>query len=329
MKIVTIKQVAAECGCSAAVTSAVLSGRKGGAVRFSESTARRVREVAGRLGYRPNRQARNFVNKRHGVIDFICETVFSYDPYFLRGLLNAAQAGGGYSVHIEERLGAGKRLPRCLGEDCTDGVILLSSIEESLSRQLDALSLPVVHINGNRRHLPGCITFDEEGAMWELAKVVQAAGGHRVYSLLWKDHYSTAARMEALEKASAQLGLQPPVFDTWKTFIPEEQVAAFHAALTSSDVKVDSVLVHEAQIEHLYRACREAGRQPMRDLHVACLQPGTAARSVWPGPDSLHMPQESLAQLGFSTLQKMMNGENPAAQVVPYRYQTSTERTPA
>lgn len=53
---------------------------------------------------------------------------------------------------------------------------------------------------------------------------------------------------------------------------------------------------------------------------VVCLQPGTAARTAWPEPDTLHIPEEALAQTAFSTLRRLMDGEAVSAQAVPYQY---------
>lgn len=64
----TLRMVAEEAGVSTATVSYVVSGRAGRSAGVSEETARRVREAAERLGYRPNPAARSMRTGKTGVV---------------------------------------------------------------------------------------------------------------------------------------------------------------------------------------------------------------------------------------------------------------------
>lgn len=88
---ITIKQVAEEAGVSTASVSYVLSGRSGSPDEnggVATATARRVREVAERLGYSPDRAARKIRTGRTETI-LLSLTMLS-DPWAL-GLIEAVQ----------------------------------------------------------------------------------------------------------------------------------------------------------------------------------------------------------------------------------------------
>lgn len=88
---VTIKQVAEQAGVSTASVSYVLSGRSGspdGNGGVAKATAERIREVAGRLGYSPDRAARKIRTGRTETI-LLSLTMLS-DPWAL-GVIEAVQ----------------------------------------------------------------------------------------------------------------------------------------------------------------------------------------------------------------------------------------------
>ena len=64
----TLRMVAEEAGVSTATVSYVVSGRAGRSSGVSTETARRVREAADRLGYRPNPAARSMRTGKTGVV---------------------------------------------------------------------------------------------------------------------------------------------------------------------------------------------------------------------------------------------------------------------
>ncbi len=84
----TLKDVAREAGVSVTTAQVSLAGRRDG-VRVPDATRERVRQVADRLGYRPNILARGLKTRRTSTIGFISDGVTTTP--FAVAMLAAAQ----------------------------------------------------------------------------------------------------------------------------------------------------------------------------------------------------------------------------------------------
>ncbi|MEO6848152.1 MAG: LacI family DNA-binding transcriptional regulator, partial [Chthoniobacterales bacterium] len=83
----TLKAIAQEVGVSIQTVSCVLNR---GDIRFSEETKKRIHEVAKRLNYRVNHQARSLVGAKSGMLGMMKSLGFSYDH--LEAIVLAGQA---------------------------------------------------------------------------------------------------------------------------------------------------------------------------------------------------------------------------------------------
>ncbi|MGA4837860.1 LacI family DNA-binding transcriptional regulator [Streptomyces sp. G45] len=121
MADVTLRDVARACGCSVATVSRVLAGTR----PVGAETARRVREAAAALGYRPNHAARALRGRATGTVGLVLPQITNpFYPALVRALTHALHAGG----------------RAVLLADCDDDPAAEARhIDDLLSRRVDAL----------------------------------------------------------------------------------------------------------------------------------------------------------------------------------------------
>ena len=141
---ITIKDIAKRAGVSHSTVSRALRVNH----LVSSETAKRIRQVAQEMNYRPSAVARSLKTNRTQVLGVIVSSIS--DPFFgeiLNGIEASAQAGG-YSLFIaasqhdpiKER-----QIVQTMLEQRTDGVIICSSsFSPEHGRQLLSYGFPVV-----------------------------------------------------------------------------------------------------------------------------------------------------------------------------------------
>ncbi|MEV0300705.1 LacI family DNA-binding transcriptional regulator [Streptomyces prasinus] len=130
MTDVTLREVARASGCSVATVSRVLAGTR----PVGAETARRVREAAEELGYRPNQVARALRSRSTGTIGLVLPQITN--PFF-PSLVREVE----HALHAEGRA--------VLLADCDDDPeIEAARIADLLDRQVDALL--VIAADGKR-----------------------------------------------------------------------------------------------------------------------------------------------------------------------------------
>ncbi|MFA9476680.1 LacI family DNA-binding transcriptional regulator [Phycisphaerales bacterium AB-hyl4] len=120
----TLKDVAQQAGCSAAVASKVLNGSRGN-VMVGKATAERVRAIADRLGYRANFAARSLVARSTRTLGLyiwpgqpFANMSGSYESAILRGV-DAVTQQAGYDMLLLNTAGPDP-LEHCLAK-CREG----------------------------------------------------------------------------------------------------------------------------------------------------------------------------------------------------------------
>ncbi|MER5840376.1 LacI family DNA-binding transcriptional regulator [Streptomyces prasinus] len=130
MTDVTLREVARASGCSVATVSRVLAGTR----PVGAETARRVREAAEELGYRPNQVARALRSRSTGTIGLVLPQITN--PFF-PSLVREVE----HALHAEGRA--------VLLADCDDDPeVEAARIADLLDRQVDALL--VIAADGKR-----------------------------------------------------------------------------------------------------------------------------------------------------------------------------------
>ncbi|QES45600.1 LacI family transcriptional regulator [Streptomyces venezuelae] len=132
MADVTLRDVARASGCSVATVSRVLAGTR----PVGAETARRVREAAEALGYRPNHAARALRSRSTGTVGLVLPQITNpFYPTLVRELTHALHAGG----------------RAVLLADCDDDPAAEAEyIADLLGRQVDALLVIPAHEERSR-----------------------------------------------------------------------------------------------------------------------------------------------------------------------------------
>lgn len=221
---ITIADIARQVGVSHQVVSMVLQradGRTPGTVRVSAPTAQRIREAAGRLGYRPNAAALSMRSRRHQRVALLLSTLpgRSYMPEgFLEALHDGLAAVGlDLALHRidDERLADAAYVPGALRRWSCDALVINYSVAPppQLYDLVTAHQIPAIWVN--RRFATDSVVFADRAAGAEAARRI-AALGHR--QIGWfcivgdgretpTGHDSQVERLCGFREALADIGL--------------------------------------------------------------------------------------------------------------------------
>ncbi|WP_055592229.1 LacI family DNA-binding transcriptional regulator [Streptomyces hirsutus] len=214
----TIRDVAKAAGVSPATVSRAL----GMSELVTPATRERVRAVAARLGYAPNRAARGLITGRTGNVGLVVPDLLN--PIF-PSVIKAIQARGretDYAVFIadtDENAAAERDLVRALAQQ-VDGVILCAPRADEAQLSQLAAGTELVTVFRRVEGIPAVTVDDADGTRQIVEHL--AALGHR--RLVWVGgpaaSWSNRRRAAGLRAATERLGLElaevgwfPPYYD--------------------------------------------------------------------------------------------------------------------
>ncbi len=316
-----LQDVAKAAGVSYPVASLVLSGKSSPHVRYSEETRERVTRVARDLGYRPNRSARKFVEKRHGCLGLLARSVFSFSRMTFNAMAMTAQEHD-YMLSLDHLGFDSKVKPRCLQEDMVDGAIVFHGLPEKWEEEIDRVEIPAVRVNTNRRSCNGAISFNERQGMERLVAAF-AERGRRHACLLTVDlapdgepeHYSRSERRLALEAISTDAGMRASFWG----FTDSQIKGALLVERLGENPDLDAIIVLDRFLPKVFHACAENGRQIGEDISVMCYQPSWNASLSTPTCGGIQIPEFHLGKLAVETLLQVFAGEEVGAQMLEYK----------
>lgn len=321
-KRVVLADVAREAKVSATTVSAVLHACKGNNTRFSESTARIVREAAEKLGYRANRTFRNLNRKRQGTLGVVHAPGAFLSGYTLSAMSYQA-SDCDFMLALSHIDG---REPIFIKEHAVDGVAVFGQLESQLLERIADLEIPVLHVNSNLRNQPGSITFDEEGGMSAAVEHLAGNGCKRLCLIergqsRGQEHYSRALRWKALQESSREYGLcrprrhvlqQPWAGDLRREVVsPEPLIAEMHDLLAQSDRPDAVILDYRILSAPLYEAARRCSLKIPEDLCVIGVNTFDPIDHTYPFLSSITLDFEELGRQIIRTLVEMV--EDPEA----------------
>ena len=313
---ITIKDLATMANTSTATISRVLSNKPG----VTDAKRRQVLELAQRVGYSPNRLARNLALKKSYVLGFVAADLTNpaYVDFIRR--VNRQVKGLGYQILIadSERDAAKERQNlSILKEHRAEGIIIFpvhdwhseSDVDHLLQMKLQ--KFPFVLVGRIDGYGFDYVTTEEVESSRKLAAHLVGLG-HRRIGFVGSDsgNRCIAERLEGFRRAHGQAGL--PVNESHVIPLREDDswISNLMEILRHPDRPTALVFVNDVTLMRAYRPLLESGLRLPEDLSLATYGDGLWATTLKPSITITHEDARQVASLATSILLERM--EDPA-----------------
>ncbi|HQZ13835.1 MAG TPA: LacI family DNA-binding transcriptional regulator [Devosia sp.] len=320
---VTIKDLAAELGLSITTISRALNGYSD----VGEKTRKRVAEAAGKMGYRPNRNAQRLVTRRtHNIAWVQSDNDRKFvDPHFVEvmaGVLRGARAGN-YDIVLsgdtpDRELAI---YDRYVNDNSVDGFIVDLPREDDprISYLLDMQRPFVVHGREARSARYGWVDVDNYGNFYSLTRLL-IANGHRHIAFINGDEHFTYAlhRRHGVRDALADSGLSADSITVLNAVHPMGN-AGFKLTTLALDDRRISAIIYSSTLMAVEGngAIQRAGRK----VEVATMDDELHYLDLSPFADQFSFVRSSLREAGAALVAELFrqceNGAAPSGHTVP------------
>ncbi|MBP0580497.1 LacI family DNA-binding transcriptional regulator [Labrys sp. LIt4] len=266
---VTLRDVAAAAGVSLATASKALNGQG----RMTAETRKRVREVAARLGFRPNALAQSLLRRRSFTVGLLTNDTYGRFSLPLMAGITDALVDKGVSVflcNVEDDPRLAQLHVNAMLDKRVDGIIATGKrIDRRLPVDLSNLGIPAVYAFTEPD--PGAAAFvsdDEAGARLATEHFL-GLGRRRIAHITGPASFSVVnLRAKACHDVQAQAGLSPfpPLMGAWSEAWGHEAVGRLFAG---RGAKPDAIFCGNDMIARgVIDALRERGLSVPGDVGV-------------------------------------------------------------
>jgi DNA-binding LacI/PurR family transcriptional regulator len=310
----TSRDVAQEAGVSQSTVSLVLAGKWTG--RVSAATAKAVQAAAERLGYRPNRAARNLRLGRTRTVLLVIPTMTSpfFGAVYTGAARVAAEHGFGVVVYPWPDLSGPADSPFAAPGEAIDGILGSSMTVEVLSA---FRGTPVVMLDSDPAGGVPTVDFDVAGGMREIARHLLGLGHRRIGHLAAAvDQWTFRARAQALKAAVAET--QTASLTRANAAIDVAAARAAALDLLGRPVRPTALVCDDDQIAAgVYKAARTLGLDIPHDLSVTGFDDVLLATALEPELTTVRLPAEDLGAQGMAALLELLEGGDPRSRSLP------------
>lgn len=322
----TLKDIAEHAGVSVATVSHVLGPR---AHLFRPETCDKVRQVADRLGYRPNESARAV---RRGQLNTL-SLMLSQDsaqsglfPPLLEGLMDAVERHA-QRLHIvrmsDENLSDPEQISTLLREQSTDGLLIVYNVNipPAFEQHLDHYKIPAVWINS--RHAQNSVIPDEFAAGQQATRILLERGcktpafADYTFGQSPPDiHFSLQERYKGYCDVCSSHGMTPSRVDTASGINHKERIA-YSMNWMRRDGRPDAIIARAASTARpILEAAKQLNIRVPEDLSIMTFS-NTPLSFFGIRIDSLMVPMKNIGSLAVEALlKKISNGGEPIESVV-------------
>ena len=314
--MVTLKQIAKECGVTAATVSNVLNGK----TKASEATRQKVLEVANRLGYRPNLMARGLLSQKSGIIGIIAEDIVQFTtPPIVEGIMRLCEEKGYRTVVANMRLYA-RWSDTWYGDEN-----MYRSVLDPIFRELDAIMVDgVIYVAGHARHIrcfpesyrtPAVMTYsyagnprvpsiliDDENAACQIVRYLTQKG-HRKIAIIagMQNNIHTQARLRGAQTALFEAGI--PFNPGWIQYANWDRAAGYEAAKKLLGTGATAVFcMSDRMAGGVYACAEEMGLVVGRDISVAGFDGQDISEYMIPQLTTMRIPLEDIGTMAARML---------------------------
>jgi LacI family transcriptional regulator len=319
---VRILDVAAAAGVSIATVSAALNEVE--SARISADTRARVREVADRLGYVPNRLAQGLRVQRSRAIGFVGDTVAT-TPYavgMVRGALEAARAADRVVLlmNTEGDPNLEARELATLMQHQVDGVLYATMYHRRVEVPSGLGATPVVLVDAESSEagVSSVVPDEVAGAATAVGELLEH--GHRRIGFINNPDPILAAtgRLEGYKAALKHAGidLDPTLIVTAPSIGPEGGYRAARRLLRLPDRPTGLFCFRDLMAMGVYQAAMEAGLRLPQELSVVGFDDMEFAAGLHPGLTTVALPHYEMGSWGVQQLLALMESPTERAKQV-------------
>lgn len=316
--MVTMREVALEAGVSQSTVSFVLNNRR--ASNISDETRQRVRQVATRLGYSPNRIARALALGRTEMVGLWIRSLHStYYTQFVHDI-DSVITQSAYKLMVSRNVAvAGAPEDQDFPVSSVDGIVAVDipgTVEHFVRTHPKT---PLVQVGTNHRHPDGdfvlvelaTATRDAIDHLQSLGRrriayvadvpTLEVGGGHRID--IYRERMQSAGQPEIMIETEGQS--QNQAYEAVKKAV-------------GSGIEVDAIMcLNDDMAAGANRALHELGVRIPHDIALVGCDNVVYAEYLHPALSTIEHPSRQVCALAWEFLQKrMVDPDLPPQQVV-------------
>ena len=324
MPTITLQTIADQAKTDRGTVSRILSG-KGRKAGISQGRIDLVQQIAKDLKFRPNAGARSLRIKRHRQVGVLLHAnsrrlhLAQFDT--LMGFVEEMERFD-YAVHVIRLShcddGGIEHDLRIFREQMLDGVMLLDSLDPSITARVEEASSAVIWVNHNRFDTTGCLRRDESAAGQTAAYELHQLGYREAIYVdgdpFGIPHFSGHARREGFSDEARRLGLHTR-FEKLAGTMDESKPIDWLDGIGPETAIVASTYYRARKLQTMLAF---AGLRPGQDIGVACLDEASETHSTWETLARVSFDRWLLGVEAASMLKKTIdNNEAPPSITLP------------
>ncbi|MCR5421222.1 MAG: LacI family transcriptional regulator [Lachnospiraceae bacterium] len=316
--MVTIKDIAKECGVSIATVSNVLNGKN----KAGTATVDRVLKVVEKYGYNQNFTAKGLRSKKTGIIGVVVEDIAQFTTAeIVEGLMRYLEEKG-YTVmlqnlrmysrwpddwknHDEDMRRLFKSTAKRFENMLTEGVIYVAAHYREMSGFTEGFIIPTVmaYAKDNNPEVSSIILDDEDAACRAVRYLVEK--GHKNIGILAgvRDNMHTILRLRGAKRAAKEAGINIKesdiIYGNWS------KASGYEACKYLMDGDYTALFsMSDHMTGGVYEYMEEIGKRPGKDLSVISFDNKYLAEFFVPGLTTMRLP---LDEIGNKAAQKLVS----------------------
>ena len=310
--MVTMKDIAQQCGVSVSTVSRVLSGN----ALISPETAKAVMKTANMLGYMPDMTAKTLKTNRSDMIGILYDMMLTH-PYF-SGIIEAVRKHAeeaGFDVLLLSRVKRDGRMgytETALSRRMDGIIVIYAEVGNESADRLARGNIPIVAIDVYEGQNSAVVSDYRQGTR-ELTDYAVSRGHRRIALIHGEMGYQTRERMEGFREAMEAHGLAvPEAYIRAGAFNNPERCAAETEALLALPEPPGCILMpDDYSAVGALRLLREKGISAPEDFSCAGYDGIPLSQAVTPRLTTFSQDTEAIGREAVETLlQNMQGGEN-------------------
>lgn len=321
--MVTIKEIAAECGVSVATVSNVLNGKSNVGVE----TRKRVLDVVRRTGYQPDYVARGLRKKKTNMIGIVAEDICLFTtPAIMEGIMKYCEQKNYRTVIQNLRLyarwgefwyendNAYRSVLNPVIQEMTsikvDGLLYVAGQARVVRYFNEGVAIPTVvaHAYTHTAYTPA-VVMDDERAACEMTRYLISMGHRKIGILAGKaDNIHTGSRLRGHQKALFEENI---LYNPgWVRYGDWERKSGYRFAGELLDCGVTAIFcMNDRMAGGVYDYCREHGIQVGQDISVTGFDNQEISQYCSPGLTTMDLPLSEIGTEAAAILLERLESE--------------------